>query len=139
MGKPVTANGRSFISRRAKLSPGQRLAEGYNERIDLTDFIKDIISRAYIEDIISRHPSVRDATVVGFPNVKYGIRHIALVDLMDNEEKTSEYMLKQFLIEHGKSNKLQKLGYTDESIISDAIARTSVVIFHKKGSKTQCR
>jgi fatty-acyl-CoA synthase len=112
-------------------------AQGY---LQITDRIKDVIktggewiSSLEIEDIISQHPAVSEAAVIGLPDEKWGERPLALVVLKPEQAGS---VTPADLIAHVKT-------YVSKGLISswavpervqfvDAIEKTSVGKIDKK-------
>jgi fatty-acyl-CoA synthase len=112
-------------------------AEGY---LQITDRVKDVIktggewiSSLELEDIISRHPAVSEAAVIGVPDPKWGERPMALLVLKPGEEKnTSAEELKAFFAKFAEDGVIPRYGVPDRVEIVEAIAKTSVGKINKK-------
>ena len=109
--------------------------EGY---LQITDRVKDVIktggewiSSLELEDIISRHPAVSEAAVIGVPDPKWGERPLALVVLKDGEKADGEE-LKAFFAKFAADGIIPKYGVPDRVLIVEAIAKTSVGKINKK-------
>ena len=112
-------------------------AEGY---LQITDRVKDVIktggewiSSLELEDIISRHPAVSEAAVIGVPDPKWAERPLALVVLKPGmEAETNAEELKAFFAKYAEDGVIPKYGVPDRVEIVDAIAKTSVGKINKK-------
>lgn len=112
-------------------------SEGF---LQITDRIKDVIktggewiSSLELEDIISRHPSVSEAAVIGVPDTKWGERPLAVVVLKPGEEeKTSADELKAFFEKSVEEGLIPKYGVPDRVLIVNEIAKTSVGKINKR-------
>jgi len=112
-------------------------AEGY---LQITDRVKDVIktggewiSSLALEDLISRHPAVSEAAVIGVPDPKWGERPMALVVLKPGAEKeTSPEDLKAFFVKFAEAGVIPKYGVPDRVNIVETIAKTSVGKINKK-------
>ncbi len=112
-------------------------AEGY---LQITDRVKDVIktggewiSSLALEDIISRHPAVSEAAVIGVPDPKWGERPMALVVLKPGTEKdTPPAELKAFFAKFAEEGVIPKYGVPDRVHIVETIAKTSVGKINKK-------
>jgi fatty-acyl-CoA synthase len=111
--------------------------DGY---LQITDRIKDVIktggewiSSLELEDIISQHPAVSEAAVIGIPDEKWGERPLALVVLKEEYEgKVQEEELKAFFTKFYKDGTIPKYGVPNQIIITDSILKTSVGKINKK-------
>lgn len=111
--------------------------DGY---LQITDRIKDVIktggewvSSLELEDIISQHPAVSEAAVIGIPDEKWGERPLALVVLKEEyREKVSEGELKDFFTKFYEDGTIPKYGVPNRIIITDSILKTSVGKINKK-------
>jgi fatty-acyl-CoA synthase len=117
--------------------------EGY---LQVTDRLKDVIktggewiSSLTLEDIISRHPAVSEAAVIGLPDEKWGERPLALVVLKANAEKVTGEDLRKVYIEYAEKGVIPKYGVPDRVVITDSIAKTSVGKLNKKELRKQYR
>ena len=106
--------------------------------IDIRDRIKDVIktggewiSSLELEDMISRHPAVREVAVVGVPDPQWGERPFALLVLADGQAldaKDLKAHLKPF-VEQGHIN---KWAIPTQIAIVTEIPKTSVGKLDKK-------
>jgi fatty-acyl-CoA synthase len=110
--------------------------EGY---LQITDRIKDVIktggewiSSLELEDIISRHPAVSEAAVIGVPDPKWGERPLALVVPKPDHTDIDADELKSFFATFAEEGQIPKYGVPDRVLIVDAIAKTSVGKINKK-------
>ena len=111
--------------------------EGY---LQITDRVKDVIktggewiSSLELEDIISRHPAVSEAAVIGIPDPKWVERPLALVVLKpEMADTTTEDELKAFFDKFAADGVIPKYGVPDRVQIVEAIAKTSVGKINKK-------
>jgi len=111
--------------------------DGY---LQITDRIKDVIktggewvSSLELEDIISRHPAVSEAAVIGIPDEKWGERPLALVVLKEEYEgKIGEEELKAFFTKFYEDGTIPKYGVPNRIVITDSILKTSVGKINKK-------
>ncbi len=118
--------------------------EGY---LQITDRLKDVIktggewiSSLALEDIISRHPAVGEAAVIGVADEKWGERPLALVVLRpEYRDKVTEDELRQFFLEYVQQGAISKYGVPDRVVITDSIAKTSVGKLNKKELRRQYR
>jgi fatty-acyl-CoA synthase len=112
-------------------------SEGY---LQITDRLKDVIktggewiSSLALEDIISRHPAVSEAAVIGVSDPKWGERPLALVVLQPGTEaETDSAKLRDFFTKFAEEGVIPKYGVPDRVEIVDAIAKTSVGKIDKK-------
>lgn len=111
--------------------------EGY---LQITDRVKDVIktggewiSSLQLEDIISQHPAVSEAAVIGIPDEKWGERPMALIVLREGYKgKVTEEELKQFYMKSVEDGLIPKYGVPSRIAIVDTIAKTSVGKINKK-------
>jgi fatty-acyl-CoA synthase len=90
-------------------------AEGY---LQITDRVKDVIktggewiSSLALEDLISRHPAVSEAAVIGVPDPKWGERPLALVVLKPGaEQEASPEALRAFFTQFAEAGTIPKYG-----------------------------
>ncbi len=116
--------------------------EGY---LQITDRVKDVIktggewiSSLELEDIISRHPAVSEAAVIGVPDPKWGERPLALVVLKEDAHADGDE-LKAFFAKFARDGVIPKYGVPDRILIVKAIAKTSVGKINKKQLRADYR
>jgi fatty-acyl-CoA synthase len=105
--------------------------EGY---IQIRDRLKDVIksggewiSSLELESLLSQHPAVAEAAVVGVPDEKWGERPRALIVLKpESAAYFREQDLRDFLQERVRDGVLSKWAIPDRIDITDAIPKTSV-------------
>jgi fatty-acyl-CoA synthase len=95
------------------------------------------ISSLTLEDIISRHPAVSEAAVIGVPDEKWGERPLALVVLKPGADKVSADELRKFFADYAEQGVIPRFGVPDKVVITDAIAKTSVGKLNKKEMRKQ--
>ncbi|MFH0811232.1 MAG: hypothetical protein V2A69_00115 [Pseudomonadota bacterium] len=72
-----------------------------------------------LEDIISQHEAISEATVIGVPDEKWGERPLAMVVLREEyKEKIKEDEIKKFLMKFVKNGTIPKYGVPDRIIIT---------------------
>jgi fatty-acyl-CoA synthase len=117
-------------------------AEGY---LQITDRLKDVIktggewvSSLAIEDIISQHPGVAEAAVIGVPDDKWGERPLALVVPKPafKEELRAE-QIRQFVLEHAERGLISKYAVPDRIQMVPSIVKTSVGKLNKREIRKQ--
>jgi fatty-acyl-CoA synthase len=108
--------------------------------LQVTDRIKDVIktggewiSSLEIEDILSQHPGVSEAAVIGVPDERWGERPMALVVLAGDAPGTlTEDELKAHVRNYADRGVLSKWAVPDRVRFVEAIDRTSVGKIDKK-------
>jgi fatty-acyl-CoA synthase len=116
--------------------------EGY---LQITDRVKDVIktggewiSSLELEDIISQHPAVSEAAVIGVADEKWGERPLALVVLKtEHKGKVTEDELKAFYMQYVDNGTIPKYGVPGKVMLVDTIAKTSVGKISKKDLRVQ--
>ena len=116
--------------------------EGY---LQITDRVKDVIktggewiSSLELEDIISQHPAVSEAAVIGVADEKWGERPMALVVLKaEHQGKVTEDELKDFYMKFVDNGTIPKYGVPSKVLLVDTIAKTSVGKISKKDLRIQ--
>jgi fatty-acyl-CoA synthase len=111
--------------------------EGY---LQVTDRIKDVIktggewvSSQEIEDILSEHPGVSEAAVIGVEDEKWGERPLALIaPKADHDEEITEDEIKTYVKEHADSGAISKFAVPDQVRVVEEIDKTSVGKIDKK-------
>ncbi|MEU2033722.1 long-chain-fatty-acid--CoA ligase [Nocardia amamiensis] len=109
--------------------------DGY---LKLTDRIKDVIksggewiSSIDMENVLTAHPAVREAAVVGLPHPKWQERPIAVV-VFDSGKQATQDELRAHL-----SSTFAKWQLPDDFVVTDAVPRTSVGKIDKKRIRFQ--
>ncbi len=118
--------------------------DGY---LQVTDRAKDVIktggewiSSLELEDIVSRHPAVSEAAVIGVPDDKWGERPLALViPKKEFAGKITEADIKAFCMKFVEDGVIPKYGVPEKVLLVDAIAKTSVGKLNKKALREQYR
>jgi fatty-acyl-CoA synthase len=111
--------------------------QGY---LQVTDRIKDVIktggewvSSQEIEDILSEHPGVSEAAVIGVEDEKWGERPLALIaPKADHDEEITEDEIKTYVKEHADSGAISKFAVPDQVRVVEEIDKTSVGKIDKK-------
>lgn len=106
--------------------------------IDIRDRIKDVIktggewlSSLELEDLISRHPAVREVAVVGIPDPQWGERPFALLVLRDGHELDARG-LKEHLKPFVEQGNINKWAIPSQIAIVTEVPKTSVGKLDKK-------
>ena len=106
--------------------------------IDIRDRIKDVIktggewlSSLELEDLISRHPAVREVAVVGVPDPQWGERPFALLVLREGQALDAKG-LKEHLIPFVELGHINKWAIPSQIAIVTDIPKTSVGKLDKK-------
>jgi len=109
--------------------------DGY---LHLADRQKDVIksggewiSSVQLEDLISQHPGVQEAAVIGIDDAKWGERPLALV-VKDQKNEVSAETLKLHLKQFVKTGALCSYAIPDQYIFVSALSKTSVGKLDKK-------
>jgi fatty-acyl-CoA synthase len=118
--------------------------EGY---LQVTDRIKDVIktggewiSSLQIEDILTQHPAVSEAAVVGVTDEKWGERPLALVTLKAQfQDQVSESDMKEFFKPFVERGAISKYGVPDKVLFVDSIPKTSVGKLDKRHIRKQVK
>ena len=110
-------------------------AMGY---IDIRDRIKDVIktggewvSSLELEDLISRHPAVREVAVVGIPDPQWGERPFALLVAHEGQEITAKD-LKEHLKPFVELGHINKWAIPSQIAVVTEVPKTSVGKLDKK-------
>jgi fatty-acyl-CoA synthase len=111
--------------------------QGY---LQVTDRIKDVIktggewvSSQEIEDILSQHPRVSEAAVIGVEDEKWGERPLALIAPdSDYADDITEEEIKSHVKEHADSGEISKFAVPDRVRFLEEIDKTSVGKIDKK-------
>jgi fatty-acyl-CoA synthase len=106
----------------------------------ITDRIKDVIksggewiSSLEIEDILSQHPGVSEAAVIGVPDERWGERPVAVVVLKPSAEGTiSSDDIKAYVASYADKGVLSKWAVPSRVRFVDALDKTSVGKLDKK-------
>jgi len=112
-------------------------ADGY---LHITDRIKDVIktggewvSSLELEDLVSRHPAVKEAAVIGIRDTKWGERPLLLAVLKPEFEDTvTAEDLKVFFQQFVTEGRISRYAVPGRIYLVDRIARTSVGKVNKK-------
>ena len=106
--------------------------------IDIRDRIKDVIktggewiSSLELEDLISRHPAVREVAVVGVPDPQWGERPFALLVLRDSQALDAKG-LKEHLKPFVEQGHINKWAIPTQIALVTEIPKTSVGKLDKK-------
>lgn len=106
--------------------------------IDIRDRIKDVIktggewlSSLELEDLISRHPSVREVAVVGVPDPQWGERPFALLVLRDGHSLDAK-ALKEHLKPFVEQGNINKWAIPSQIAVVTEVPKTSVGKLDKK-------
>src|SRR5690606_26005654 len=106
--------------------------------IDIRDRIKDVIktggewlSSLELEDLISRHPAVREVAVVGVPDPQWGERPFALLVLHDGQALDAR-QLKEHLKPFVEEGHINKWAIPSQIALVTDIPKTSVGKLDKK-------
>ena len=100
-------------------------ADGYMQIVDRAKALirsgGESISSVALETVLLKHPSVREAAVVGIPDPKWGERPIAVVVLAAQADENISDILKQHL-----TSEFPKFWIPDQFVFVDEIPKTSV-------------
>ena len=116
--------------------------EGY---VQVTDRIKDVIktggewiSSLELESLISQHPAVSEAAVIGIKDEKWGERPLALIVLKsDSAASTSAEDIRAHLRTYSEKGVISKYAVPEAIRFIDAIDKTSVGKIDKKSLRAQ--
>jgi fatty-acyl-CoA synthase len=116
--------------------------EGY---VQVTDRIKDVIktggewiSSLELESLISQHPAVSEAAVIGIKDEKWGERPLALIVLKpDSAASTSAEDIRAHLRTFSEKGVISKYAVPEAIRFIDAIDKTSVGKIDKKSLRTR--
>lgn len=117
-------------------------AAGY---LQVTDRIKDVIksggewiSSLEVEEIISRHPGVAEAAVIGVPDPNWGERPLALVVLKpDFAGKVGVAEIQAHVRGFAEQGKVSKYAVPERVEFVEALPRTSVGKLNKRAMREQ--
>ncbi|MBR8079045.1 fatty acid--CoA ligase [Burkholderia cenocepacia] len=109
-------------------------------RLQITDRIKDVIktggewvSSLELEDILSRHPAVRESAVIGVKDARWGERPLALVVLTDEQVgRVEPEELKAHVKQVADRGLISRYAVPERLLIVDAIEKTSVGKINKR-------
>ncbi|HIC7209513.1 fatty acid--CoA ligase [Burkholderia stabilis] len=109
-------------------------------RLQITDRIKDVIktggewvSSLELEDILSRHPAVRESAVIGIKDAKWGERPLALVVLADEYVgRVDSAELQAHVKQVADRGLISRYAVPERLLIVDAIEKTSVGKINKR-------
>lgn len=116
--------------------------EGY---LQITDRLKDVIksggewvSSLELEDVISQHPAVSEAAVIGVHDEKWGERPCAHIILKEEYKgKISSDDIKSFIMQKVAAGALPKYGVPSTIIFVDVIPKTGVGKINKRNIRNQ--
>jgi len=118
-------------------------ARGY---LQVTDRIKDVIktggewvSSLQIEDIITRHPAVAEAAVIGVADGKWGERPVALVVLKKDAAGVTADVIRQHVMTAVGEGRISRYGVPDQVRFVEQLARTSVGKLNKRAMREAYR
>ncbi len=113
---------------------------GYVQIVDrLKDVIKsggEWISSLELENLLSLHPAVEEAAVIGVPDPKWGERPLAIVVPRQGQEITAEE-LQQHLAKYVEDGAITRWAIPDKFEFVDSIPKTSVGKIDKKVLRAQ--
>ncbi|WP_413464101.1 fatty acid--CoA ligase [Burkholderia sp. AU28942] len=109
-------------------------------RLQITDRIKDVIktggewvSSLELEDILSRHPAVREAAVIGVKDARWGERPLALVVLVDEHVgRVEPAELQAHVKQVADRGLISRYAVPERLMIVDSIEKTSVGKINKR-------
>ncbi|AFQ51836.1 MULTISPECIES: fatty acid--CoA ligase [Burkholderia] len=109
-------------------------------RLQITDRIKDVIktggewvSSLELEDILSRHPAVRESAVIGVKDARWGERPLALVVLADDHVgRVEPAELQAHVKQVADRGLISRYAVPERLLIVDAIEKTSVGKINKR-------
>ncbi|MBN3829669.1 fatty acid--CoA ligase [Burkholderia sp. Ac-20384] len=109
-------------------------------RLQITDRIKDVIktggewvSSLELEDILSRHPAVRESAVIGVKDARWGERPLALVVLADDHVgRVGPAELQAHVKQVADRGLISRYAVPERLLIVDAIEKTSVGKINKR-------
>jgi fatty-acyl-CoA synthase len=112
-------------------------ADGY---LQITDRLKDVIktggewvSSLTLEDLLSRHPAVSEAAVIGVPDLKWGERPMALIVLRaGHEKKVDAADIQRHMKTFADAGQIPKYAVAERVLFIPEIAKTSVGKLNKK-------
>ncbi|WP_175922453.1 fatty acid--CoA ligase [Burkholderia latens] len=109
-------------------------------RLQITDRIKDVIktggewvSSLELEDILSRHPAVRESAVIGVKDARWGERPLALVVLADEHVgRVEPAELQAHVKQVADRGLISRYAVPERLLIVDSIEKTSVGKINKR-------
>jgi len=112
-------------------------ADGY---VQITDRLKDVIksggewvSSLELESLISRHPDVAEAAVIGVPDARWGERPLALVVARPGAKATTDdEAIRSHLLALAAAGQLSKAAIPERILFVEALDKTSVGKLDKK-------
>ncbi|MBN3857551.1 fatty acid--CoA ligase [Paraburkholderia sp. Ac-20340] len=111
-------------------------ADGY---LQITDRIKDVIktggewvSSLELENLLSTHPGVREAAVVGVQDARWGERPLALVVLAEGHESVTPAQLQAHLKRVAERGLISRYAVPERLLIVGSLERTSVGKINKR-------
>ncbi len=111
--------------------------------LNITDRIKDVVktggewvSSIQLEDIISEHPDVAEAAVIGVRDAHWGERPVAIVVAKPDHPADAE-ALRAHVMERVEQGVISKYAVPDRIEFVEAIARTSVGKLDKKALRVR--
>ncbi|MBB3258094.1 fatty-acyl-CoA synthase [Paraburkholderia bannensis] len=111
-------------------------AEG---NLRITDRIKDVIktggewiSSLELENLLSTHPGVREAAVIGVHDVRWGERPLALVVLAPGHESVTPEQLQAHVKRVAERGLISRFAVPERLLIVEALERTSVGKINKR-------
>lgn len=118
--------------------------DGYGY-VQIVDRLKDIIKSGgewivslEVENLLSMHEGVMEATVIGVPDEKWGERPLAIVVPREGyKDKLTPAALKSHLTKYVDSGVITNWSVPDDFVIVDQIPKTSVGKFDKKLLRSQ--
>ncbi|MES2260006.1 MAG: fatty acid--CoA ligase [Pseudomonadota bacterium] len=109
-----------------------------NGLLQVTDRIKDVIktggewvSSLALESIISQHPAVNEAAVIGVPDDKWGERPLALIVLRSGAEATAQ-QIRDHVQRYAEQGQVSRYAVPDQVRFVASLDRTSVGKIDKK-------
>ncbi len=125
------------------LHTGDVAAIGVDGAIEIRDRIKDVIktggewiSSLELEDLISRHPAVREVAVVGVPDERWGEAPFALLVLRDGQALDA-HGLQEHMMPFVEQGRINKWGIPRQIALVNEIPKTSVGKLDKKVIRLQ--
>lgn len=115
--------------------------------LHVTDRIKDVIktggewvSSLELEELIGRHPAVKEVGVIGVPHNRWGERPLALVVLQPEfENKVSAEDIHSFVLAFAEQGLISKYAVPERVMFVEQLPKTSVGKLNKLALRTQYR